>query len=334
MKLPVRVESNKPENLLRIELFLSNLCNYKCWYCFPGSNEGTHKWPDVELVCKNLSHLLDYYKTNLNKTKFQIHVIGGEPTLWSKFGIFVKYFKENYDCIITIASNGSRTIRWWEEYGHNFDEVLLSCHHEQVDTDHYINVANALYKKNVWTTAAVLMDPFAWDKCVALVETLKKASKGWSITTIEVYHPTITYTADQKKYLMKNLKKLPNIFYYLKNKKLNHSKPTVHFEDGSKKKVGPSWISVNGLNKFYGWKCNVGIDTLYINKTGEVSGACAVNLYDLDFKYNLFDIEFATRFQPTLIPTTCNQMTCNCQPEINCRKEKQSNQQVIPIMRI
>lgn len=330
----VKVESNKPANVLRIELFLSNLCNYNCWYCFPGSNEGTHKWPDVNLVCTNLSHLLDYYKTNLGKTKFYIHIIGGEPTMWSKFEVFVSYFKEKYDCIITMSSNGSRTIRWWEEYGHNFDEVLLSCHHEQVDINHYINVANTLYKNNVWVTATVLMDPFAWDKCVALVDTLKKSSKGWSITTIEVYHDTIHYTPDQKKYLLNNLKKLPNIFYYLKSKKLNHSKSTVYFENGSKKKVGPTWISVSGLNKFYGWNCNVGIDTLYIDKSGDVSGACAVNLYDLDFKYNLFDNEFPTKFQPTLIPTTCKQMECRCQPEINCRKEKQTTQKLIPIMRV
>jgi MoaA/NifB/PqqE/SkfB family radical SAM enzyme len=329
----VKVESNKPANILRIELFLSNLCNYKCWYCFPGSNEGTHTWPDVNLVCANLSHLLDYYKNNLGKTKFYIHVIGGEPTMWSKFDVFVNYFKEKYNCIITMSSNGSRTIRWWEEHGHNFDEVLLSCHHEQVDINHYINVANTLYKKNVWATASVLMDPFAWDKCVSLVETLKKASIGWSVTTIEAYHHSIAYTADQKKYLLKNLKKLPNVFYYLKNKKLNHNNSTIYFENGRKKKVGPTWLSIKGLNKFYGWNCNVGIDTLYIDKNGDVTGACTVNLYDLDFKYNLFDKEFTNKFQPKLIPTTCNQIECRCQPEINCRKEKQTNQKLIPIIR-
>ena len=50
----IKIDSNIDTDILRIELFFSNLCNYKCWYCFPGCNEGTHKWPDLELVTKNL----------------------------------------------------------------------------------------------------------------------------------------------------------------------------------------------------------------------------------------------------------------------------------------
>jgi uncharacterized radical SAM superfamily Fe-S cluster-containing enzyme len=63
----VKIDSNTDEEILRIELFLSNQCNYKCWYCFPGSNEGTHLWPELDLVVKNLSALLDYYKKNSTK---------------------------------------------------------------------------------------------------------------------------------------------------------------------------------------------------------------------------------------------------------------------------
>lgn len=34
------VENNQPSNVLRIEYMLGNVCNQKCSYCFPGSNEG------------------------------------------------------------------------------------------------------------------------------------------------------------------------------------------------------------------------------------------------------------------------------------------------------
>ena len=52
-----RILNNDDPNLLRIEYMPGNLCNYKCHYCFPGSNEGDVKWPDVDLVLKNLDHL-------------------------------------------------------------------------------------------------------------------------------------------------------------------------------------------------------------------------------------------------------------------------------------
>jgi organic radical activating enzyme len=276
--------------------------------------------------------LLDYYKTYLNKTKFEIHVIGGEPTLWSKFEIFAKHFKEHYNCLISISSNGSRTIRWWEENGRYFDEVMLSCHHQQVDVDHLINVANVLYKKNVWTTAMVLMDSHEWDKCESMVNQLKKSSIGWPVNALDVRHDTIKYTDKQTKYLLSELKKIPNLIYYFKNKKFSDKKPTVYFDDGSKKKVPETWLTINKKNNFYGWKCNVGIDTIYINKDGYVTGACNENLYNLDYKFNLLDNDFNKKFKPILLPTICYKLSCDCQPESNCRKEKISNSKIIPIL--
>jgi molybdenum cofactor biosynthesis enzyme MoaA len=324
----VKINSNKSQDTLRIELFLSNICNYKCWYCFPGSNEGTHRWPKLNTIVDNLSHLLDYYKVNLGKKKFHLHVIGGEPTLWSEFEDFVNHFKKNYNCTITMSSNGSRTLRWWEEHGQNFDEVMLSCHHESVDVTHISSVAEILYKKKVWTTAMVLMDPREWDRCVNIVEELKKNNSGWPITAVEIYHATVTYTDDQKKYISKSLKKFPNIFYYLKSKKNEYKNTTVYYNDGKSKKVDVNWLSLNDMNKFYGWSCNIGIDTLYINNDGAVTAACGEFLYNLKYKFNIFESNFKEKFKPILIPTTCYQKSCHCQPEINCRKEKE----VIPLV--
>ena len=33
-----------------IELDLGNVCNYKCNYCFPGANEGTKLWPNIDKI--------------------------------------------------------------------------------------------------------------------------------------------------------------------------------------------------------------------------------------------------------------------------------------------
>ena len=50
----IEVKQRWPKDVLRIEIMLGNTCNYKCWYCFPGSNEGTHGWPEYDQFVKNL----------------------------------------------------------------------------------------------------------------------------------------------------------------------------------------------------------------------------------------------------------------------------------------
>ena len=102
------------------------------------------------------------------------------------------------------------------------------------------------------------------------------------------------------------------------------------FENKSKSKVSNNWLSINKLNNFYGWKCNLGIDTFYINKDGLMQGACGQNLYDLNFKFNIFDDNFRENFHPEIKSTTCHKNElCQCQPEYNCCKEK-----VIPLVQV
>jgi len=322
MKEIIKIESNLPNNYLRIELFLFNVCNHRCWYCFPGSNEGTHRWPDYDLLIDNLSHLLNYYKQHQNKERFYFHIIGGEPTIWPNLTDFVSYFKENYNTLISISTNGSRTLKWWDENGQNFDHTMISCHHQFVDPAHIIKVGDLLYSKNKSLSVKVLMDPTAWNQCVHLIETLKGSNKSWPIDAQEVHHHSIRYTEDQKKYLSKSLKRIPNVFWWLKAQTIPDKKSTVTFNDNSTKKVPHNWISLNSLNSFDGWKCNIGIDTLYIDKSGSIQGACGENLYDLPYQFNIFDKNFKNNFNPKIIPTTCTRNKCFCQPEINTTKFK------------
>jgi organic radical activating enzyme len=323
----VKIDSNTDNSILRIELFFSNQCNYKCWYCFPGSNEGTHLWPELDLVVKNLSALLDYYKKNLNKKVFLLHIIGGEPTLWKELGEFIKHFKENYNCIISTSSNGSRTLRWWNEFGHYFDHVSLSVHHERVDPSHIVKVADILYSKDVWVNAMVLMDPTHWDKCLRILNELKHSKKRWPITASTVDHHTSNYTDEQKRFFKNSLKRIPWPWYYLKCKKLPHVLPTLYFSDNTRKKVSHNWIKLNDQNKFKGWSCNIGIDTIYIDKIGLIRGGCGSPVYNLDSFYNIFDLDFESKFNPDLVPTICKIDVCSGMPETHIRKHK-----IIPIV--
>lgn len=317
----VEIKQRWPINKLRIEIMLGNTCNYKCWYCFPGSNEGTHRWPDYDLFVKNLSHLLNYYKSNLGKDTFELHIIGGEPTIWPQFGEFIQYFKDNFNCIFSMSSNGSRTLRWWKQYGRYMDKVILSCHHESVDIDHYIKVADCLYDQKVIVTGLVLMDPNHWDKCMNLVEQLKTSDRRWGIDIQEIYHDTIQYTEEQKEILKKHRLRQANPIWFLLNNKHTLLKTSVVTDEGRTVDVKNNEIILKKINNFYGWDCNLGIDSLFIGKDGNLTGACGNNLYDLDFQYNIRDDDFLEKFTPRLRSTTCTKLGCWCQPESNLTKK-------------
>lgn len=321
----VKIESNLPDDLLRIELVLSDVCNYTCWYCFPGSNAAEVPWPKLSDIVDSLSHIIEHYRDHAGKKRFQFHITGGEPTVWKDFGKFAKYFKAKYNCLISLASNGSRTVRWWKEYGHYFDHVILSCHHERVNAAHICEVGDILYKKGVWVNAIVLMDPNAWAKCLTIVNELKRSKKRWAITAVEVFHNTITYTAEQLKYISKSNKRYPNIFYYFFKKKTIYKEATVYFDNGTKKKVPHNWIALNKHNHFKGWDCNIGVDTFFVSKQGNLQGACGEHLYGLGYKFNIYDKDFKEKFKPIVTSTTCHQSICPCIPEINATKR------VIPI---
>ena len=333
----VKVLQKWPTDKLRIEMMIGNTCNYKCWYCFPGSNEGTHRWPEYEKFKINTHHLLTYYKQHLEKNTFEIHFVGGEPTLWPELGDYVKYLKENFNVITSMSTNGSRTLRWWKEYGKYFDKVIISCHYESIDVSHICDVGDILYDQNVIVTGLVLMDPDHWDQCWNIVEELKKSKRSWGIDLQEIYvrGKEINYSQEQIKLLKKFRFRQINLFHFLKNNKHTLLRTSVEFEDGNKKKVKNNEIILNKWNKFKGWDCNLGIDSIFISKEGFVTGACGEKLYNLDFRYNIMDQDFPKKFTPKLSTTTCYQENCWCQPESNLNKTEinsQSIKKIIPIM--
>lgn len=320
--IPIAVISS-PDEVFRISYMMSNLCNYKCSYCFPGSNEGTHLYnKDWSLVAKNINFLFDYYKQHTHKRKFDINITGGEPTLWPDLDKFCKTFKDRNDTFITLQSNGSRTLRWWNENGYVFDKVLLSAHHKEIDIDHFINVADTLYDQGVYVVVTVCMDPNGWDESVALIKKLESSKNRWYIR-LQKLEGNFTYTPDQVKFLKSPVVRLPNLIYAWKHRKKFYNKESkVKFDNGKIKQMSSHEISLNNWNHFKGWDCNLGVDSLFINLNGELTGTCSQKIYDKDFYYNINDTDFTEKFNPAITPTRCDNYGCYCVPEINMTKAK------------
>lgn len=320
--------------LFWIELEISNICNYKCYYCFPGYNTGTIKWPDFDLFVKNISHLIDYYKKNTNKKKFAIHILGGEATHWKKFKDFVKYFKENYNATIVLTTNGSKKVSWWDSVHPYLDSVHISVHREYADFKHISDVADLLHEKNVDVEANVFMDPFEWDKCEEILAGLKTSKQQWPINRREVSMPKRFYTDEQEMMLHEIIRESDKPIKFVIPPMSNDCATTVIDSEGNEHSMGYKEILSKKTIKFKGWDCDLGVHWICVHANGNLSGVCQNRLYNSDVSYNIFDIEFDTNFKPTISSTICHIEYCWCILEANMPKRNignLTNNKVIPI---
>lgn len=330
----VEVKQNWHKDTLRVDVTLSNICNYKCWYCFPGCNDGNYKWPDFDLYVKNLAHLLDYYLEHTNKTKFDFHMMGGEITHWKRFLDFITYFKERYNCVFTLTTNGAKKVEWWREAAPYLDYVTISSHYEFTDPVHVRNVADALYETNTIVNTVVLMDPNNWDTCMEHIGVYKTSKRKWSIKYLEIINqPSIKYTEEQLKILNGPRARGPNIFWFLRNNKSYMSKVYVKDAKNKTRKVKDEEIVLSRLNNFKGWQCDLGVEWIAIKMDGTIAGICGNGLFKDGNKYSIHDENFAENFQPVIEPTICQQHECWCMFEANMPKRKINDTQrkIIPI---
>jgi len=324
MKQIVSIVSTQPKDHLNIGWATSNICNFKCRYCFPGSNEGDAPNPkNVDLIVNNITHLINHYRTTLDKKFFHLTVLGGEPTVWKDFGNFLEKIKLVDGVYVSILSNGSRTLRWWREYGGLIDNLTLSLHVSQADLDHSIQVADIVYGLGKKVTVQVLMDTDCWDQCVEAVDYLKKNSRyPWMIETKPVVHSTVEYTPIQTEYLKSSLKRYPTFTWLLKNIRylfnghIRLYRSIAKFNDGTKLKAKPSTYILSGNTKFKGWSCDIGIESILIDQYGNINGSCGQTL----FNTNILDNNFISKFNPHLGATICNMDACICLPATHASK--------------
>jgi organic radical activating enzyme len=340
MTYPIRIKTTKSSRDLEIAWDLTNYCNFSCRYCFSGASDGDFKvTQDVNLLADNFTHLANQYKIKLGRDNIYLKFGGGEPTLWSDFGeLLVKLKEQNSNLYLGVISNGSRTLRWWNEYGVLIDNVTLSFHIGNSNIDHHIAVADALFKLGKKVTVLVLMDPNRWDDCITAVEYMKANCKHRWFIEIKTVIPTptvsILYTTEQQEYLVNEIKQMPTLLWFLKNIKLifkgliKRYSSIATLDNGKTLKATAAGYTSRGWNVFTGWSCDIGLDTLYIKWTGELQGACGQPLFNLDTKFNILENNFVNKFNPVMTSLICKVSLCECQPETHVSKFNLSNRDI------
>lgn len=331
---PIAIVNNSTSNLLDILYTITTTCNYDCHYCAPSSKDAKHRFPDYALLIKNLDHLLTVYKKR--KSKIRINLAGGETTLWPKLGEFVQWCKTTHDCNVVMASNGSRTLRWWREYAKYFDDIQISVHREFCDIEHIKQVLDIIYaEENVMVAAQVLMDPAAWDDSLNLINELIAHPTPWLVKSrvvmdINDKHIHPGYTEEQLSYFKNKIKKMPPEEYVQRMKTLGKihnplkEDTRILFNDGHYEDYSAFKVWSNEWHKFYGWECNLGVDRLVIQADGYLIGSCGVGyLFNQTQPLCLFDTDFASKFNEDMVaPIKCQEIFCSgCSSDLELTKK-------------
>lgn len=337
MRKPIAIVNPDYDEYLSIQYAFTNVCNYKCNYCWPDSHSGTSRWPDYDIICKNFDHLISVYKKHFNKKTIRFHLLGGEPTLWPRLGEFAKFIYDKHGCRITMSTNGSRTVRWWNEYAEYFNDIQVSVHHEFCDVEHIKKVIDTIYNKGtIMTAASVLMDPQAWDKCEGLVNALLEHPVPWMIKTKtlvteegeDLNAHRDDYTESQLVYMRDKMKRLPPDDYITRMKELNNvdankTSAKIMFNDGTEEPYKTFTLFEHKTNTFYGWQCNLGRDRITVQADGRLQGSCGELRAFGDAVLHIQDENFVEKFTPEIInPVICSRIFCGCSAEMRLPKRK------------
>lgn len=320
-----RFDHVSDNNFVTIDWNMGNTCNYSCTYCDDHIHNGTFPWAEEEVAFDFVKRCTDHYKAMGKELLWNL--LGGEPTVWSKFTTFFKHVKE-YDpeCRIRVLTNGSRTTNWWKKTAPFLDDIIISYHPESADIKHINEVSKTLRSENVFHTIQVCLYPPYLDKCYEAAEYFYKNSQCNSVivkslkTTLSSPE-TFDYDEEYLKRVLKfdgepiwtieNLSDEQRKNPYAKQLFFSNEKEKLYIDGGGNE------LMRKGQNSWKGWDCNIGIETLVVGMDGRVtSGSSCNHDCNLGSIYKPENIEFPTK------PTVCQWTWCSCIADIETTKVK------------
>ena len=226
------------ENEYYILAFITNRCNYKCWYCY-NKNE---VFKDL-----NLDDLYVYIKKIQNCTRRRIilNFIGGEPTCHKKLLQFCTNIYDN-NISIEIITNFSNNVDFFKKFPDNV-KFTVSFHAQWADVNDF--VFKCIELKQMIQNIIVMFDKKNSFKSLNCYDML--VEKGFFNMVELNLIDDLKYSQHEKNEFMR---RRSNSMSYISD---NFN---LQFND----------IASFNRQSFKNWKCNAGIDTQYIHSDGKV----------------------------------------------------------------
>ena len=283
---------------VHVEWNLGKRCNLDCTYCPAEIHDNFSPHTNIKVLKDAVDALAEIDKP------VRLSFTGGEPCVHPNIEELLEHASQRLDWV-TVTTNGTRKFKFYAELPVNY--IVFSLHFEdvqwakQVDTitlfaqmnemknnfDFHVNVM-AHHKHMLKVKQAV--DRFAGHNIKYAIRRIR-----WTEGDHDVFDDMRYDGKDLEWILKQNATAEPNV---LVDGEMMHANDVIK----------------QNLNKFKGWSCNAGIESLMINWDGEVHRAtCRVggslgNIYD-------------GSFEPPEKPIICTRNFCTCAADIPLTKE-------------
>lgn len=185
MKKIVKVIPN--EKFFSVNWMIGKRCNYDCMYC-------PHEYHDTTSSHRKLEVLQEAWNKIFEKTKhlelpYKISFTGGEPTANKNFLPLIGWLNVNFPIhSITVTSNGSAGLSYYEKLCGNVSSLSLSTHSEFMDEQIFFKkvvALNKIMKRPKKSLHVNIMNEFWNTERIKLYEKLcKKHNISYSINEI------------------------------------------------------------------------------------------------------------------------------------------------------
>ena len=330
-RYPIKQYSKEQHADINLLVYIADLCNYKCSYCY-------NKFPRTKqlLDLDKLYQFLVSMQKNTQK-KIAVELIGGEPTLHPnlleffekasklpdiQFAILTNFYKDLQYYLELIDKYKVRIIPTWhslpnDKQNQQFVDKILS-----IPDKYFDYVADGKHYHNFFIR--IMFEKHAFDEAKNLYMKLVNKIPAYIEPSL-VADPSTKL--DQYTEATKNISAIEYIYddnvlkeYYRLSNLIKPYKQlyTVEYNDGTKELLSYNDMFMQDNFTFYMWKCNAGKDYLYIH--------CDGNVYKCQSYYEsrinpLYNICKEPIYKSNVMkPTICACKTCSCDFEIMKQK--------------
>lgn len=296
MDLSNVIELRKKYDSLFIFWVLGNQCTYQCSYCPERFHSGTFKYHPTETVQKLLKTLPDC----------EVMFSGGEATYHPDFE---KIVLEKPDQVrISVISNASRPIGFWERITSKLHTVILTFHSEFANLDRFLDTATLVYKEHKkYGKVNLNMNPAKWDYCVDIYNALVEANIPITVKPLVENFGALS-TGLLSTYSAENLQWMTDAN---KNSEKNDIQ-LIGADNTIKYNTSAAELLSSHNTDFREWECYANTNRMYIDMNGSI--------FDTTCKQRTKIGNITDGYDRPTDPMICKQNFCWCHSDINAKK--------------
>jgi len=290
-----------------LDIMVSDYCNYKCWYCWPGANAGTRYVPPINDTFKNnvVKYLEFVQKHKPNVKTIKVSYSGGEPSMFQHLHEYIRFIDSlgGHNVMVT---NGSRTMRWWEENARYFSMLYISVHYKFANLEHLYTLGEYLKENKIPYQFNVAIDPKYVNESIEVLNSFVERELRSQHQNIQVDHfnwenNSFDYSALPK--YISDIHLDPIIAGSYETTFSTEAESDVNFDENARALM---------KGNFTGYRCNSAIEHLQIDNRGMAFMNCRNSFTeDSTTTFNFYEDELP-EIQPTVV---CSVGDCICTTE-------------------